>query len=59
MANYSIPELWELACKFDKIPTGTKFAHFSENNYWAKQYDKAMNLYSKYQVASRQMISGG
>jgi len=59
MDNYTIAELWERACEFDKIPTGTKFAEFSENNYWAKEYDKAMSLYFKYQVAMRQMVSGG
>ena len=58
MPNYTIQELFELACEEDKIPTDTEFAVFSENNYWAKQYDKAVSLYCKYQVAMRQMTGG-
>jgi hypothetical protein len=57
--SYTIPELWELACKEDKIPTDSKFVEFSPDNYWAKQYDKAMTLYFKYQTAMRIMNSQG
>ena len=57
--SHTIPELWELACKEDKIPTDSKFVEFSPDNYWAKQYDKAMELYFKYQTQMRIMISQG
>ena len=57
--GYTIPELWELACKEDNLPIDSKFVEFSPDNYWAKQYDKAVSLYFKYQTAMRIMISQG
>ena len=33
--------IWDKACKYDKIPTGSKFVVFSPKNPWAKEYDKS------------------
>jgi hypothetical protein len=57
--THTINELWKLACEADGISPDSKFVEFSENNYWAKKYNTAMMLYAKYQVAMRQMVSGG
>jgi hypothetical protein len=59
MESHTIPELWELACKEDNIPTDSKFVEFSPDNYWAKQYDKAMTLYFKYRAGQIELLSRG
>ena len=49
--SHTIQELWTLACKEEGIPPDSKFVVFSDNNYWAKRYDKAVSLYLTYKRA--------
>jgi hypothetical protein len=55
--TYTIKEAWENACKEEGVPPDSKFVVFSENNYWAKRYDKAVQLYFKSQQMMHQLNS--
>ena len=50
--NYTIKEAWRNACEEEGIPVDTKFAEFSDDNQWAKRYEKAMHLYFRWVVCN-------
>ena len=55
--TYTIKEAWANACEEEGIPTDSKFVVFSDDNQWAKRYEKAMLLYFTSLKASKALVS--
>jgi len=43
--RYTIKEAWRYACQEEGVSEDTKFVVFSDDNQWAKRYNKAMSLH--------------
>ncbi len=58
METYTIREAWVNACKEDGIDPESKFVEFSENNAWAKKYERAVELYLAAKVEAHRLAGG-
>ena len=47
MTKWTIKQLWDKACEYDRIPFDSKFVVFSDHNPWMKKYNFAISAYLK------------
>jgi hypothetical protein len=44
-SKWTLKQLWDKACEYDRIPIGSKFVVFSDHNPWLKKYNFAITAY--------------
>jgi hypothetical protein len=44
-SKWTLRQLWDKACEYDRIPPKASFVVFSDHNPWKRKYDRAVDAW--------------